>query len=510
MKAGVPLLFGLLLGLFARDGAAASAVTRYAIVIGNNRPAPGGSSTPLRYADDDAAATHALLLDAGVHSVLLTRLDADSARLQRADPTLRAPTVAALHLAFAAQVARMQAEARRGSASEFLFFFSGHGDVADGEGFVVLEDGRLTRSGLFELLSRSPATVNHVFIDACKSYYLVFDRGAGGSRAPYTGAPPPLMVPGRLDNTGFVLSTSSDRDSHEWERYQGGILSHELRSALRGAADTNLDGSLSYAELGAFLGKANQAIENPVFRPDFMVRPPQNQLERPILSWPRGDAALRVGRVYLGPFYVETERGERLLDAHAAPGQELALRLPSRRPLFVRRKDGLGEALITTTDVQEVSALLPSTPAIASRGALNVALEELFAAPFADADVHEFARRSAARAAARGPDAVDPHASSALRWGSGVAAVTAAAVGLTAHGVALGTSLDGADESQTRRTILNRRIVTLDRLALASYGGALLAGAIWAATWWSEAPVAVVPEMDPTRAQLGLAIDGSF
>jgi hypothetical protein len=48
-------------------------------------------------------------------------------------------------------------------------------------------------------------------------------------------------------------------------------LSHELRSALRGAADADRDARVTYAELGAFLKVANRAIPNERFRPDFLV-----------------------------------------------------------------------------------------------------------------------------------------------------------------------------------------------------------------------------------------------
>jgi hypothetical protein len=55
-------------------GAAAPEVARFAIVMGNNR-GEAGNGAELRYADDDAVATHKLLQEAGVDSVLLTVLD---------------------------------------------------------------------------------------------------------------------------------------------------------------------------------------------------------------------------------------------------------------------------------------------------------------------------------------------------------------------------------------------------------------------------------------------------
>ena len=106
----------------------------------------------------------------------------------------------------------MRAQADAGVGSELFLFYSGHGDVDHGEGYVLLEDRRLTRGDLYALLARSPAARNHVFIDACKSYFLAFERGPGGRRTPYAGSFVAPSEPGRLDNVGLVLSTSSDRD----------------------------------------------------------------------------------------------------------------------------------------------------------------------------------------------------------------------------------------------------------------------------------------------------------
>ena len=319
------------------------AVERFAVVVGNNRGEQANAK--LRYADDDALATHRLLLEAGATSLLLTSFDEDSARMAGDVKPYAPPRADSLERALGSLAEAMRKASARGAKTEFLFFYSGHGDVDDGEGYLVLEDRRLTRSMLFDLLSRSPAAQNHVVIDACKSYFVVFDRGPGGRRTTYAGAIA-AAIPARLANTGFVLSTSSDRDSHEWERYQGGILSHELRSALRGAADADLDARISYAELGAFLTRSNEAIKNPRFRPDFLLRAPDGDLSRAVLGWTRERAPLSFSAKAWGHFYVETARGDRLLDAHPSPGQPLRLRVPDERPLFVRRNDNQSEYVV--------------------------------------------------------------------------------------------------------------------------------------------------------------------
>ncbi|MDJ0761766.1 MAG: hypothetical protein QNJ97_02160 [Myxococcota bacterium] len=51
-------------------------------------------------------------------------------------------------------------------------FCSGHGDVDHNRGFMRLEGDKLWREDLMGFLSDSRAGVNHVIIDACKSFFL--------------------------------------------------------------------------------------------------------------------------------------------------------------------------------------------------------------------------------------------------------------------------------------------------------------------------------------------------
>jgi hypothetical protein len=469
-------------------------VSRFAVVVGNNRPegvgaAASGPSSTLRYADDDAVAMHRLLLESGADSTLLARLDSDS---RGAFPDAKPdglPALADLEHTLAEVDVRMRAAAARGVQTELLFFYSGHGDVDAGEGFIVLEGQRLTRSMLFDYLSRSVAAHNHVFIDACKSYFLVFDRGPGGRSTRYSNLDIERHIPARLANTGFVLSTASDRESHEWERYQGGILSHELRSALRGAADTNLDGQISYAELGAFFTKANQAIHNPRFKPDFLLRAPDGNLGREILSWRASRPALHVSAGFGQPFYVESPRGERLLDAHPAKDQALSLHVGGERPLFVRQKDGPRELTIQTSGPVEVTELVATAPLIASRGSAGLAYEQLFSVPLHDADVREYEARMAAAHAARASEPLGT-----WRDATGIFALATAGLAVSLSGLSLATYLQGDGASQRELADRNRQVRLLNRGAIVSAGAAALAGMLW--SWpalWS-AGVSSLPE----------------
>lgn len=439
------LLAGLWLALPMRARAEAPPVVLFALVIGNNR-APNVQS--LRYADDDALGMHQLFLEANVDSRLLASFDAATSELHpRAVP--RGPaTLAQLEREMAAMRARMRALRARGVSTEFYFFFSGHGDVAGGEGRLMLEDHALTRGELYELLEASGASYNHVFLDACSSFLVAAKRADAQRRQPVDPGFARRQTPDELGNVGFVLSSSSDRESHEWERYEAGIVSHELRSGLRGAADADLDGRISYAELAAFLQQANRAIDIPRLRPDpFVVPPGRRDWQRPVLSWPTQTVSVRVRGGATGHFYVENARGERLLDAHPSADQWLHLHLPGDRPLFIRNHDRPAEFEVAGSGPAEVSMLEPVASALRrAKGAEQLALQRLFAAPFGRATVLEYEQRLRL-APPLGEPAVGERPSPWLRP-LGYTALGAAAVGGGLSALALVTYSNARDATQ--------------------------------------------------------------
>jgi hypothetical protein len=495
----------IVLGLLSRPAFADTRpLARFAIVIGNDRP-ERGEGEALRYADDDAVATHHLLRQAGVESVLLVSLDADTRRLYPQLQPDGTPSERDLESAFAALLPKMRRALEQGFATELYFFYSGHGDVDAGEGYVVLEDARLTRTKLYALLARSPATRNHVFVDACKSYFLAFDKGPGGRRESFTGSLGP-NAPSRLDNTGFVLSTSSERDSHEWSRYQAGILSHELPSALRGAADADGDGRITYAELGAFLSTANEAIANASFRPDFLVRPPERDLREEVLTWAPAVGSVRLEGPELGHVYIETPAGERVLDAHPDGRRAVTLHVPDERPLFVRSNDGAAEHVILTSDPVTVASL-DGVPDDATKGALHMAFARLFEAPFGQENVAEYVLEPLPSAA---PEPPARSFKQAIALPAGAIAIGAALGGAATGLLALDRSLVGSGASESEVARRNIAVRDLDITAAILCGVAVVAGATWG--WTRLAPNVSVSIQTAARRNpdVSLGVDGRF
>lgn len=247
---------------------------RFALVVGSNATL-NAQQSPLRFADDDAARMAELLREQGVVTTLVTEFDQESQALfpglvQTAKPAHRESVMAAHR----AQVARMQRAASTGPV-EYMIYYSGHGDIGpDGQGFLTLTgQTKLTRHDLFtELLGSSPAHYNHIIVDACRSEEFVLSRGdhkgwkPDRTEADYSQAVTDYLAKqhlGHFPNTGVVLASSVDQQTHEWAHYRGGVFTHELLSGMRGAADINGDGTVEYSELGAFVSAANSGVRDP-------------------------------------------------------------------------------------------------------------------------------------------------------------------------------------------------------------------------------------------------------
>lgn len=353
----------------------------HVIAVGHNG-AIGDGRAALRYADDDAARFFELVAPGAATATLLTVLDPDS---QRIYPDLvakaGAPTMKAVEAAVGQVRAAIAADAKAGRKSVLYWFYAGHGNVEDGEGYVGLEGGRLTRRALRRLIIEGTgADRTHVIIDACKSYFLVGGRGPGGSVTPYRAA---FAGPEAPPGVGFVLSTSSDAESHEWGAIPGGVFSHEIRSAFVGAADATGDGAIDYEELAAFVGIANDSVPVDRYRPRVWIRPPRADA-RAVIFAPKtvpGSTRLELAPARAGRVQIVDQRGLRYLDMHKAPGAKLAVSLLAPRRYEVRAGS---DAWTVQADGRPLR--LADAPraelTIAARSEAHRAYSKLFAAPF--------------------------------------------------------------------------------------------------------------------------------
>ena len=407
----------------------------FALIVGVNRSVDR-ELAPLAYADDDAARYHDLFRSLGARTYLLTRPDENTRRISpQAVAEAREPTRAELDRAlasFAADVAQARA---RGVRTVFYFVYAGHGNSADGQSaYLTLEDARLQGEELGrEIVDPVGADQAHLIVDACYSYLLAYGRGPGGRRRELHGFAA-LGELARRPNVGLLLSTSSARESHEWEAFQAGVFSHEVRSGLYGAADADGDGRVSYREIGAFVARANAAIPNERLRPEVFARPPLVGSSA-IVDLRRGlERRLTVDADAAQAHYLlEDLRGNRLADFHKTRGQAVSLLRPaSAGVLFLRRlSDDREFEIPLAPDVVRVGELVDTPPRAATRGAVHHAFSLIFALPFDEATVLRY------KLPAERP--VDPREAEALpRWRSlGAAGAFVLSAAAAAGGVGL-------------------------------------------------------------------------
>jgi len=466
-------------------GAPAQAL--FALVVGVNASSSPGV-VPLRYADDDAARYLELYRALGARTYLLSRLDENTRRLHpQAAAEAVPPRRAELRQAVEA-LTRDIAQARAAGVRSTLYvLYAGHGDVSDAGWSLTLEDGRLDGSALLsEVIERAGAEQTHVIVDACHAYLLALPRGPGGERRPAPGFVA-LEASSRAGRVGYLLSSSASGESHEWAGFEAGVFSHEMRSGLYGAADVDGDGRVTYAEIAAFVARANAAIKGERYRPKVYARPPRDgDLLLDLRASRENDLRLD-GSASAGHYLIEDTRGVRIADFHGNGVTPVRLvRPPGEGALYLRRIDDNTEQSVPRTPGPVLLAELPRTAShAASRGAAQDAFNNLFTLAFdnqavADWVQHSDAERLEVEAAARDQERQLQNARlrRTLGWtaiGTGVAAAIAAgAVELSARSLHNNAPLV---ESQRDAAARNDSIATRNAVATGLViGSAVTAG----------------------------------
>jgi hypothetical protein len=387
----------------------------------------------------------------GARAYVLTRPDDNTRRLY---PQLAAEALQPVRRDFdvaVANLARDVAQARERSVRTlFYFVYAGHGRVHDGKGYVTLEDDRLDAATLDSaVIDAVSADATHVIVDACDSYFLALPRGPGGEHEEAHGFAGVGGLKAR-DSVGLLLSTSSARESHEWSGIQAGVFSHEVRSALYGAADADGDGQVTYREASAFIERANAAIPNEAFRSQIYARAPR---DTSVLLDLRGrlGSRIEIPGTHADHYLLEDSRGVRIADFHNdREGATYLLRPPHSGNLYLRRLAADTEYVVPNGQEKVTLALLtPSEMRSNPRGAAADSFELLFSLPFGRRDVDAYRVASLDRPEA---DHAPSHGVAWRRWG-GAILLGGSAVGGVLGGLTLASAHDvsqgvGAGSSQ--------------------------------------------------------------
>jgi hypothetical protein len=334
----LPVIF-----LFLVRPSVSRAEGRYVLIVANNQSGDQ-EDEPLQYADNDGVKFYELYQQAGMECHLLCVPDPNTQRrFPQAAAQARPPTLDNLESALENIFASIQRDKQRGLKTEFRFIYVGHGNVGPNqEGYLHLMDDKLTRPMFFhQILDRSPAAYNHIILDACHSYFLVKKRGSAKKVGPLGAKVRTYLAKEDLQaypNTGVVLARSSTSETHEWSRWESGIFSHELRSALLGAGDVDGDGQVSYAEAAASVEAANHNIEDHRAKLKVFVHPPLAQVDLPLmdLNQLHGSSFLSIEANQAGRYWLEDTRGVRVADFHHTKEQAIRIALVGKAPFFLR------------------------------------------------------------------------------------------------------------------------------------------------------------------------------
>ena len=347
--------------LVAAPAAAGPTPLVFAVVVGNNDGL--GMLPQLNFADDDALRFYqlAVRLAPKQNVALLAELDVDTwRRIQVAGsrpPPFLPPTRKKL-LEVIGMYKRQIAKIRKQQPNRpvhFYFFFSGHGER--GYFFLKKKPGPLaeaafTGTDLERTFADSKATLNWLFIDACKSQSLFIAKGPQQGEDDELGPDFSGLIT-KLDRAsarapvGVLTSTVSDKPAGEARDIRGGYFSHVLTSGLRGAADANSDGVVRYGELASFVSFHTRRIAGQ--RPWF--RPPGGKLNEPLVVLKGRDDLLEILPGVGGRFVVFDRRGGSLiLEMHKTAAQHSRLILAPGRYKVVWVK-GRHRGLMATVDV---------------------------------------------------------------------------------------------------------------------------------------------------------------
>ena len=126
-----------------------------------------------------------------------------------------------------------------------LFYYSGHGDEAEGQGYLVARDGRHLVLGdtavpvarVKQIMDAAPARAKVILLDACHSGADIGKKG-----------PQPMTkefierVFEQAEGMAILASCKQGQFSYEWGLQEGSVFTHYLLDALKGEADRDEKG----------------------------------------------------------------------------------------------------------------------------------------------------------------------------------------------------------------------------------------------------------------------------
>jgi caspase domain-containing protein len=299
-----------LLVLVLLAGAAHANVTRYALVVGDNRGER--DEVELRYAEQDAERMTQTLVDLGGFApgnvVLLRGSDAETVR---------------------ASLIGLNDRIRTGGGDALLLvYYSGHAD-ADA---LHMDATKLALPQLEQLVRGSSAAFRLLVLDTCRSGALTRVKG-GRPVAPF-----PIVLGDTLAADGVLFWTASgaNEDAQESDDIKASFFTHYLVSGLAGPADADHDGSVTTSEAFAYARESTlrassrtlAGTQHPTFRDEVrgrtevvLTQPGTVGPRRAVLRIPDGRDALVLAGSDSGTVVAEVGVHDRTRGVNVRPGR---------------------------------------------------------------------------------------------------------------------------------------------------------------------------------------------
>lgn len=126
-----------------------------------------------------------------------------------------------------------------------LFYYSGHGDEAEGQSYLVARDGRrlvlsdtaIQVARVKQIMEAAAARAKVIVLDACHSGASIGRRGPKAMTQEFIE-----RVFEQAEGMAILASCKQGQFSYEWRKQERGVFTHYLLEALTGAADRDTKG----------------------------------------------------------------------------------------------------------------------------------------------------------------------------------------------------------------------------------------------------------------------------
>ena len=203
---------------------------------------------------------------------------------------------------------------------EVVFYYAGHSDEEN----ILLGEERLSYQEIREAITALNADVRIAILDSCASGAFTQSKGVK-KRAPF-------LVDSAYDmkGTAFMTSSSADEASQESRRLRGSFFTHNLVSALRGAADLNHDGRITLTEAYQFafdetLAQTEKTLGGPQ-HPNYNIQM-SGTGDVIITEISKSAALLTIQRDVGGRLFIHNEANNLVAEMSKPPGREITIGL---------------------------------------------------------------------------------------------------------------------------------------------------------------------------------------